>query len=425
MGQIAFKFMAGALAGLLAWIVVEPSAPSPNSIEWSFFELRLIIMLGLLVGLTIGGLNGYMKGSRHYFILGLVLGAIFGAIGATLGYTVGGSFTHAMFGQDIFSRFQGINLPKVILARTSIGIGLGAGIGLAIGAAGLSLRRIVQGLIGGVLGGAIGGAVFDTASLSLSGIASLKGEGAETGQIGRALLCILIGAGVGLLIGVVERAARTAWVRLRLGRNEGREWVLEQQTSHIGRDERANIPLFGDANVLPLHATIVRQDDAYWLYDAGTPIGTGLNGQRLTGPGLLQSGSIINVGPFELEFMLRQGSAPARAAERLRGGGAPVQPTPLQAPLAQPTLRAMSGPLAGQSFALTGPVEIGREGSGIRLNDQQASRKHALIEIHPGGVTVSDLASTNGTFVNGKRITRQALQPGEELMIGGSVFRLE
>lgn len=424
MGQIAFKFMAGALAGLLAWIVVEPSAPSPNSIEWSFFELRLIIMLGLLVGLTIGGLNGYMKGSRHFLVIGLILGAIFGAIGATLGYTSGGAFTHALFGPDIFSRFQGVNLPAVVLARTCIGIGLGAGIGLGIGAAGLTLRRIVQGFIGGVLGGAIGGAVFDTASLTLSGVASLKGEGAETGQIGRALLCILIGAGVGLLIGVVERAARTAWVRLRLGRNEGREWVLEQQTSHIGRDERAQIPLFGDAHVMPLHASIVRQNDAYWLYDAGTAIGTGINGQRLSGPAPLQSGAIINIGQHELEFMLRQGSAPARAAERLRGG-APAQPIPIQTPLARPVLRAVSGPLAGQVFEIGGPLEIGREGASIRLNDPQASRKHALIEMHPGGLTISDLASTNGTFVNGKRITRQALQPGEELMIGGSVFRVE
>lgn len=417
--------MAGAVAGLLAWIVVEPSAPTPLSIEWTFFELRLIVMLGLLVGLTIGGLNGYMKGSRHYLVLGLILGAIFGAIGATLGYSVGGAVIHATFGPGIFDRLEATSLPKVILARTGIGIGLGAGIGFGIGAAGLTLRRLIQGLIGGILGGAIGGALFDTASLSLSGLVALKGPGAETGQVGRALLCILIGAGVGLLIGVVERVGRVAWVRLRLGRNEGREWVLEQQTSHIGRDERANIPLFGDQNVLPLHASIVRQDDAYWLYDAGTPIGTGLNGQRLNGPGLLQSGSIINVGHFELEFLLREGSAPARAAERIHGGPARQPIVPLPAPLAQPVLRAMSGPLAGQVFSIGGPIEIGREGTGIKLNDPQASRKHALIELHPGGVTVSDLASTNGTFVNGKRITRQPLLPGEELMIGSSIFRLE
>lgn len=436
MGQIAFKFLVGAIAGLLAWMVIEPTAPSnPYGEAWGLFEIRMIAMLGLLVGLTIGGVNGWLQGSRLHSLRGLLLGGLFGAAGAYAGYVVGGTLASSMFGSDVFDHPN----PGMIPARVLVGIGLGGGIGCGIGASGLTLRRTIQGLIGGVLGGAIGGALFDAVSLALSGFAlALKGSSTtEAGQPGRAVLCILIGAGVGLLIGIVERVARVAWVRLNLGRNEGKEWVLDQHTSHIGRDERAQVPLFGDPNVAPLHCSIVRQGDAYWLYDAGTPMGTYINGQRI-GQAPLMPGAIIQVGQFPLEFQLRAGSAPARAAERMRGQPVPMmpvqQPMPVQpapAPIPTPVvspgpaLVGVTGPAAGSRFPIAGAMDIGREAAGIKLADTQASRLHARISMSPRGAMIEDLDSTNGTFVNGDRIRVRDLMPGDEIRIGQSVLRYE
>jgi len=299
----------------------------------------------------------------------------------------------------------------------------------------LTLRRTIQGLIGGLLGGVAGGALFDPVSTALSAQALVMSGAnqAEVGQPGRAALCVLVGAGVGLLIGAVQAAARTAWVRLKLGRNEGREWVLDTQTAHIGRDERAHVPLFGDMNVAPLHCSIVRQGDAYWIYDAGTPIGTLLNGQRVAQAPLLP-GTIIQVGGFALEFQLRAGSAPARAAERMRSQLMTVpqvqQAQPVPVPVAPvtptvPTLVAVVGPLAGQRFPLSGMIEIGREGQHVQLPDSQASRKHARISLAPTGPMIEDLGSTNGTFVNGQQITTVALRKGDAIKIGQSEFRVE
>lgn len=432
MGQIAFKFLAGAVAGLLAWVVIEPTKPANHlGDEWIVFETLLMLMLGGLVGLAIGGINGWLQGSRRHLLRGVLLGAACGALGGLIGHRLGGGVAFAIFGN-----FPEKAFPIQVMGRMVAGLCLGGGIGLGIGASGLTFRRVIQGLIGGVLGGAMGGALFDP----VSSIVTIPATSLATGQIeiggpGRAILCLLIGALVGLLIGTVEAIAKTAWVRQIVGRNEGKDWVLDVQTAHIGRDERAHIPLFGDASVEPLHCSIVRQGDTYWIYDAGTPIGTLLNGQRVAQAPLIP-GTMIQVGRHVLQFQLRAGSAPARAAERLRGQPIPVVPVqqPAPAPVAVPTptptpvapsLMATLGPLAGQRFPLSGSLEIGREGAQVQLADTQASRKHARISMAPSGPMIEDLGSTNGTFVNGQRISTMVLKKGDVVKIGQSEFRVE
>jgi pSer/pThr/pTyr-binding forkhead associated (FHA) protein len=70
---------------------------------------------------------------------------------------------------------------------------------------------------------------------------------------------------------------------------------------------------------------------------------------------------------------------------------------------------------------------IGRDaGTGIRLDgDEFASAQHARIDPRQDGVWVEDLGSTNGTFLNGERITAERLQPGDVVRVGQTELRLE
>ncbi len=70
------------------------------------------------------------------------------------------------------------------------------------------------------------------------------------------------------------------------------------------------------------------------------------------------------------------------------------------------------------------PVVIGRSRScDLRLPSSDASRRHAEI-VHSGGsFLLRDLASTNGTFVNGNRIAEHVLCPGDCIEIGSSEIR--
>ena len=89
---------------------------------------------------------------------------------------------------------------------------------------------------------------------------------------------------------------------------------------------------------------------------------------------------------------------------------------------APPTLVANGG----QRIVLTGaPVVLGRHGDcDLVLQDDQASRRHAQVELGPHGFVLVDLGSTNGTLLNGQRVeTPVSLSPGDQIVVGASVVR--
>ena len=64
-------------------------------------------------------------------------------------------------------------------------------------------------------------------------------------------------------------------------------------------------------------------------------------------------------------------------------------------------------------------VLIGREETDLVISDIEVSRKHAYLELQTNNdVVIQDLASANGTFVNGKRINRRILTPSDKIQIG-------
>jgi transcriptional regulator with GAF, ATPase, and Fis domain len=90
----------------------------------------------------------------------------------------------------------------------------------------------------------------------------------------------------------------------------------------------------------------------------------------------------------------------------------------------RPRLVVLSGPLKDSTIPLTeGEVTIGREASnGIAITDPSVSRKHCLVKGQDGRFLVRDLASRNGTLVNGAGVEEQALQHGDEIAAGDSSF---
>jgi pSer/pThr/pTyr-binding forkhead associated (FHA) protein len=62
----------------------------------------------------------------------------------------------------------------------------------------------------------------------------------------------------------------------------------------------------------------------------------------------------------------------------------------------------------------------------LRLPVSAISRHHCLIRLHGAEATLVDLGSSNGTFVNGKRVRSQApLHSGDEIRLGNSSFRVD
>lgn len=72
------------------------------------------------------------------------------------------------------------------------------------------------------------------------------------------------------------------------------------------------------------------------------------------------------------------------------------------------------------------PVELGRgESVTLRIDDRWLSRRHCRIDLAGDVLTVCDLGSLHGTYVNGQCITKSKLLPGDELCVGLSHFVAE
>jgi pSer/pThr/pTyr-binding forkhead associated (FHA) protein len=103
---------------------------------------------------------------------------------------------------------------------------------------------------------------------------------------------------------------------------------------------------------------------------------------------------------------------PAPAGRRRKGAGRLV----IVAPADQ----------KGRSFELNGELTVGRAaGCQVALEDNYVSQLHARVFARDGTVWVEDLGSTNGTYVNDRRVSAPlAVRRGDQLKVGSTVLEL-
>lgn len=116
-----------------------------------------------------------------------------------------------------------------------------------------------------------------------------------------------------------------------------------------------------------------------------------------------------------------------------------LQETTEQSPLPQPkadglqlppgkrlSLAILDGPDAGSVFRIEKPrVTIGRSNADLTLNDSEASRQHAAVEVRDTTYNLLDLGSTNGTLCDGAKIDGPVeLSDKSEFQVGATTLML-
>jgi len=91
-------------------------------------------------------------------------------------------------------------------------------------------------------------------------------------------------------------------------------------------------------------------------------------------------------------------------------------------------LEVMSGPLDGKTWPFDGEITIGRDdavaGACITI-DRYISRKHARLYEEAGGLLLADLASRNGTRIDGRPVaTPEAIAVGQPFTVGRTTLRV-
>ncbi len=231
----------------------------------------------------------------------------------------------------------------------------------------------------------------------------------------------------------------------------------------IGRGGDCTVVLPSTA-VSRKHASVHARDDGkVVIQDEGSANGVKIDGAFVKKPTVVSERHQIEISEFTLRLepvsatdqvraAIRRNKVPERASERAsvrapeRERARELDPEP--EPEEQVSFDTMLEPHAGAALALAhsslqlvgrgGPYDgtvfklekplltVGRSGADLTLDDPSISRRHAQIRLSAAAdsITVLDLRSSNGTYVDGERVKRAECRPGQVVRFGDLPFRL-
>lgn len=245
-----------------------------------------------------------------------------------------------------------------------------------------------------------------------------------------------------------QRPAERVFVELSGTGTHGLQRLeLNKEVTRFGRDPEVEGVIDAAAAVVSRrHAEIRRQDGRHILIDLGSFNGTLLNGRRIAAPEPLHHNDNVELGPGGPSLRFHDPAHPSPAPAQQ-----PAQFANAVAPRGQPGAPAArnmgtmvvdtGSPLqishAGfgdqpqifmeRSFGSSGQLTIGRsEECDLRLDGLLISNRHATVLNTTAGVVIEDLNSSNGTYINGQRVTgRKPVRPEDDVQIGPFLLKVQ
>ncbi len=342
---VYYSTLIGGCAAYLGWLLAE----------LCFFRSRAgggyaqVAMVGGIVGAAIGiGLNlvagmanGHWKQLLYRSVPGLLAGGVGGAVGGVVG--------------DLL--FSSLGFPRAIGWMI-----VGLSIGMADGLFEHSPVKLRNGLIGGSIGGLIGGFLFDPIQNLIHSVAGQALMASSSGMSSRATAFVILGMCIGALIGLVQVVLKEAWLTVLDGYRAGRQLILSQPVTTLGRGDHLPLPFLGPKSyeLEVEHLKIARQPGgAFVLEDNQSKLGTQVNGQPVRGPVVLKDRDVIKLGANHVRFNERARRATAAApapvtkapAQLLTAPPPPPKKSTPPAPLPPTSTAAIDKPVASRSDA--------------------------------------------------------------------------
>jgi hypothetical protein len=463
---------AGALAGLTAWLLIEKTGwftallnntigiAAGSRLYW--MQAALGALYGLVVAAGVCLSDWSDQTGKTERIRMLALSGLAGYLGGALGMLIGFWAYNLILLQPSMSALP--NGEQMVIGVVARAIGW-AFIGLAIGAAQGIPRRSVRtawlGAVGGFMGGLAGGGVFEALEIATS-----------NPMLARVTGFVFVGSAIGFFLEFVPFMMKQAWIQIVGGRGAGNEFLLEKRWTSVGRSETADISLFGDRNVAPIHFLIETGPSFSLLRPAhksnskNAPAPIIINGAAIDADTPLVGGESIVVSEFSLKFNLKNSTSQgAKMTQPHRPSAPPLVDSPSAPPklprtayaaskaaplrpeevgyvaasrriaddgLTATKLHCIHGPYFDQIFALATRdlLVLGRAADADipLVNDMAVSRNHSAIRLVSGRHWLEDLKSANGTFINDIRLKHSEpvmLKPGDKIKLGDTMFVYE
>lgn len=303
----------------LAWAAVEIAAYRVLGDRLGALVLSACVGAGIGCGVNLAA--GFGRGGIASLAPRALVGITCGAVGGACGGGVG---------ELAFET----GLPRAIGWML-----LGIGIGVIDGLYERSPSKLRNGMIGGALGGLVGGLLFDP-------LATLMGS--TTGMSSRATALVVLGVAVGACVGLAQVVFKEAWLTVVDGYRPGRQVILSQRVTTLGRAEHVTLPFLGVSNtgIGSEQVTVTRErDEGFWLVDHGGGPPTMLNHRPISGAVRLANGDIIKLGPNVIRFNERRArldessSAPPRSSPESFTSRLASAPTQVRQPPSPPPAR--------------------------------------------------------------------------------------
>lgn len=285
---IYYSAIGGGWAAFVGWFLAECLFVRGNG----NIGTATVVMVGLIVGAAIGAGLNVVAGMANASVKNLIMRAPIGMIGGGIGGALG-----ILAGQFIYTH----SWPRALGFML-----LGLGVGIVEGVYERSPTKIRNGAIGGIVGGLVGGFLFDPISAALN---------SSSGIASRAVAFVILGLCVGAMIGIVQVILKEASLRVLDGYGVGREIILSDKATVIGRGDHLRLPFMGRSNAdLEIeHFRIVRlASGAFAIEDNHSKLGVSVrseganNYENVQQPRELKDGDVIRFGANLVRFSQRK-----------------------------------------------------------------------------------------------------------------------
>ena len=435
--------LTGGIAGILAGFIGTLSMPVLTTsilvgqdgkvderliVGWDkAYEFLPYFFLGAIVCAVVSLMSSAPKGPNaqfRSFFLGALIGGIFCALGNAAVDLIQLRMAHG-FSPDYrvtMHQQSAVHDVTFLLYYAIVPFSLCMALAISVG---LNRFTLIRGLIATALSAVIG---FFLAQITFELIIpfllmqAMSAKSVEHVDLSAFVKGIMVshlfglGLGAAIAFAVAEAIYKPAWLRGVKGYVEGHNYPVPGPTAAIGFEEGMSIRIAPDGYIAPFHAQIDTENGRHLLRPVMAEV-------RVNGAAVaehwLQDNDHVQLGTYAFRYRTRINAAPPSA---------PMPAIELaRAPMPEAADYVLEDPMGGRHPVPPGVTLLGREvDHGISLPwEATISRSHAELTRNGDVVFVSDLGSSNGTYVNGVAVTgRVAVREGDELRLGKCNLRL-
>jgi len=167
-----------------------------------------------------------------------------------------------------------------------------------------------------------------------------------------------------------------------------------------------NSLVINETDIADFHAEIQNKNNKVVILSRNKNAALYINNEKITKAKQLNPGDIIKLGTVELDVIDPQ-STQYQSSLGLKPAKAPDW-----------KLKSTASWMENQLFPIEGKTVLGREANcDISIPVEHLSRRHVEFEVKGGKLLIRDLDSSNGTYLNGNRITESYAKPGDKIKV--------